>query len=88
MEPIKLLRAYHLVESRKKKVPPLNVSLCGNSAFMRFDNKTNAFVIDASPETVYKILKGYNLTHLISEGIDIEDLKNNYHVSRFLANFA
>ena len=84
MEPIKLLRAYHLVESRKKKVPPLDVLFCGDKAVMQFDKKSHSLFLGVSPETSFKIMNECTPTHIISKGVNIEELKNNYNVSRFL----
>ncbi|MCH5142449.1 MAG: hypothetical protein J1G07_01875 [Clostridiales bacterium] len=84
MEPIKLIRAYHLIESRKKKVPQFDVLLGNETAIMHFDKNSNAFHLEVSPEMVAKLYNGYKPSYLISKGISIEELKNNYNVSRLL----
>ena len=84
MEPIRLLRSYHLVESRKKKVPAFDVLYGGDKAIMHFDRKLNAFFLEVSPDTASKFLNGNAPTHFVSKGVHIEELKNNYNVSRFL----
>ena len=83
LEPIKLLRTYHYIPSRKNKIPPLNVFVNHEIANMKFDAKNNCAHIFLSPETILKICNK-EVDMFFSEGIDIDQLKNSYVVSRFL----
>ena len=84
IQAIKLLRSYHLIESRKKRVPPLNVLFCGDDATMHFDKKSKSMIIEVSPETAYKLIKGSYPSYFFSHTIKLKELENNYNVSRLL----
>lgn len=84
LESIKLLRSYYLIQSRKKKVPKLNVLFCGDRAELEFDIHLNAFILKITPETTAKLISGHSPSVFLSKGIDVKELENNYIVSRFL----
>ena len=84
IETIKLLRSYHLVPSRKNKVPPLDVLFCGDNAILKYDKNLNTMIMEIDPYTCYKLISGVKPNWFFSKCIDINQLKNNYIVSRFL----
>lgn len=84
LQSIKLLRSYHLIPNRKNRIPPFDVKICEEEAHMRYDNRTNAFVMEVDPKTVFDILSGQNIEYFTSETIEIEEFKNSYIVSRWL----
>lgn len=84
IESISILRSYHLIPSRKNKVPAFNVLFCGDNAIMRYDKKTHSMIMDVKPETVLKLYSGEKPSYFFSKGIDTDELRNNYIVSRML----
>lgn len=84
LEPISLLRSYHLIPSRKKKVPKQEILFCGDIAEMNYDTHTNSLFIGVSPQTATKLYSGIKPTMFFSKGISIKDLMDNYFVSRML----
>lgn len=82
-ETIKLLRTFHTVPSRKGNIPPLDILINHEIAKFELDAKNNCCYIDLSPKTVNKICNK-EISMFISKGINIESLRENYVVSRFL----
>lgn len=82
---IKLLRAYHLIESRKKRIPSMNVQCMGEPSLLKFDKKLNGFLIELSPQICDRLLSGDYPYCLLLDRINIESLKNNEIVSKMLA---
>lgn len=85
LSPIKLLRSYHLIESRKKNVPSMNVRCMDEVAPLKFNKKLNGFILEISPLTCMRLLRGEHPDLLLLDGIDIESLRNNEIVSKMLA---
>ena len=83
---IKLVRAYKLVPSKKKKFTNIPVLLCGESTLLEYDKNNNCFFIGISPETIEILKKSVNGRSLkmISPIINENELNNSYIVSRFL----
>lgn len=84
LESIKLLRSYHLIPSRKDKVPQLDVLFNGDIAKLKYDKHLNSFFLEINPETANKLSSTSFPRMFFSKGIDIKELENNYIVSRFL----
>lgn len=84
IESIKLLRCYHLIPSRKKKVPPINALFCGDLTELEYDRHMNAMRLNISPETAYKLYSGIKPKMFFTKSISLEELTNNYIVSRLL----
>lgn len=80
---IRLLRSYHTVPSRKKKVPPIEAYINNEIAQIEIDPKNNCSFISLSPETIEKICSG-DISCFITRSVDPASLVGNYHVSRFL----
>lgn len=55
LESIRLLRSYHLLPSRKNKVPSQDVLFCGDIATLEYDMHTNSMFLGVSPQTVAKL---------------------------------
>lgn len=83
LQAIHLLRSYHLIPSRKKKIPPLKVLFCGDEATMVYNSKLQAFFLEVAPETSAKFSSA-KPEYFFSKTIDIDELKQNYIVSRML----
>lgn len=83
LEPIKLLRSYHTIISRKNRIPDLDVLIDNKTAKLEFDSNRNCCFIGLTQETLSKLTEG-NLDCFITKTIDIDILRNNYVVSRFL----
>ena len=84
LESISLLRSYHLIPSRKNKVPSQDVLFCGDIAKLEYDMHINAMFLGISPQTVAKLYSGARPTMIFSKEISVNELKNNYVVSRML----
>lgn len=77
IESIKLLRCYHLIPSRKKKVPPINALFCGDLTELEYDRHMNAMRLNISPETAYKLYSGIKPKMFFTKSISLEELTNN-----------
>lgn len=84
IESIRLLRSYHFIPSRKKKVPAITTLFCGDLAELEYDRKINAMRLNISPKTAYKLYSGEKPKMFYSKCISLDELTNNYIVSRFL----
>ena len=80
---ISILRSYHVIPSRKHKVPSLDIQFGNERAKLEIDPKNNCCYIGLSEDTVDQLRTG-NVTQFFSPCIDIEKLKNDYATSRFL----
>ena len=78
------MRSYHLIPSRKDKVPQLDVLFNGDIAKLKYDKHLNSFFLEINPETANKLSSTSFPRMFFSKGIDIKELENNYIVSRFL----
>lgn len=85
LAPIKLLRSYHLIESRKKHVPSMDVRCMGEVAPIKFDKKLNGFILELMPLSCLRLLHGEHPNLLLSDEVDIESLRDNEIVSKMLA---
>ena len=83
IETIRKLRSYHVIESRKKKVPDLDIEFGLEKTKLEFSPRDNCCFIGLSAETI-DLLKNGQIQYFYSSGINIDELKNNYSVSRFL----
>ena len=84
IESIKTLRSIHRVTSKKRKIPEMDALFAGEQTKIEFDAKTGNVFIGLSSETIQHIFnKGFPKL-FITRGINIDELKNNYVVSRFL----
>lgn len=84
IEAIKTLRTFHRVISKNGKIPELSALFAGEETKIEYDAKTGNAFIGLSPETIQR-LKTTGFTKMfITRGISIDELMNNYVVSRFL----
>lgn len=81
LEIIRNLRTFYLVPSRKNKIPNYPINILGEETELEIIN--NKVFIGISPETIFKLLTK-KPTAFSSKIPDINELKNNYIVSRFL----
>lgn len=82
-ESILKMRSYHCVQSRKKKVPDLDVLFGNEKTKLEIDIKNHCCSIGLNYETIQLLKKG-KIEHFFTDEISIDSLKNNYTVSRFL----
>lgn len=83
MDTISKLRSYHTISSRKGKVPDLEILFAGEKTKLEIDGKNRRCFIGLSQNTIER-LKSNNISMFMTQGLDLEELKNNYTVSRFL----
>ncbi|MFA6667722.1 MAG: HNH endonuclease [Bacilli bacterium] len=79
---IKLLRSYVRIRTKKRKIPPVDVLVCGDKAKVEFSYGDIIMKCDAS--TISKFFKE-KPKMIFTKAEDMEDFKNSYTVSRFLA---
>lgn len=84
IESIKTLRSFHRITSKKGKIPELGALFAGEETKIELDAKTGNIFIGLSPETIFRLMKSDFPKMFITRGIDINTLRNNYVVSRFL----
>ncbi len=84
LDAIKSLRTFHFVTSKKGKIPDLSAFFAGEETKIDFDAKTGNAIIKLSPYTVYELMANEFPKAFITHGVDINELKNNYVISRFL----
>lgn len=83
---IELLRSYHAVPSRKDKVPAFDIMIGKEKTQLKIDHNNKCCSIDVSDfsnDLVDQFMNG-KIKILLSEGISLEELKNDYSTSRFL----
>lgn len=85
LDTIKLLRSYHLVESRKKHVPPMDVYFMGEQVPWVYDKKMEAPTIILPEEICLRLKNGETPQLFFSQNIDLYSLSNNDIVKRMLA---
>lgn len=82
-ETIVKLRSFHTIPSRKGKIPDLEILFAGEKTKLEIDAKNNCAYIGLQKETIDQLIMN-KIDSFFSSGIDVEPLKNNYSVSRFL----
>lgn len=84
IDTIKTLRSFHRVVSKKGKIPELSALFAGEETKFEYDAKTGNVFIGLSPETIHRIMTNGFPKVVWTRGGNINDLMNNYVVSRFL----
>ncbi len=83
-ETVKILRSIHNIISKKGKIPDLEILFANENTRIEWDPKSGNAFIGLSPETIDNLMSGETVDFFISKGINIDELTNNYIVSRFL----
>ena len=84
IETIKTLRTFHRVTSKKGKIPELSALFAGEETKIEYDAKTGNAFIGLSPELVHRLMTNGFPKMFITRGGNIDELRDNYIVSRFL----
>ena len=82
-EVISILRSYHVVPNRKRKIPSLEVQFGAQKTKLEIDPKNNCCYIGLSEETINSLRRG-KIECFSSPSINIEKIKDDYATSRFL----
>jgi len=83
LEVIKAIRSNSFIPNKNNNIPPMTVFVNGSKAKFEYNAKKDVFLLGCEPEAAYNIFKG-NTDKMMFVVPSIEELKNNYIVSRFL----